>query len=322
MHGDDAGVAATATCTATYTLMQADVDAGHVANTATASATPPTGAAVTGTDSTDTTITPTSSLTLVKQAGVLSGATVGSTVPYTFLVTNTGNVTVTALTIADPKVGAVTCPVTTLAPTEQTTCTATYTLTQDDVDAGHVANTATASAKQPSGTPVSVTDTIDTLVPATPSITLDKQAGAESGATAGSSVPYTFLVTNTGNVTAHGLTIADPIAGTVTCTVTTLAPGAQTTCTASHALTQAEVDAGHVTNTAIATVTPPVGLPVSATDSVDTPIAAAPSITLDKQAGTLSGATAGSTLPYRHRRQNTGNVTLGAITVSTRRPAA
>ncbi len=308
--------AATTSCTATYTLTQADVDAGHVANTATASATPPSGAAVSGTDSTDTTITPASSLTLTKQAGALSGATAGSTVPYTFVVTNTGNVTVTDLAISDPKVGAVSCPATTLAPTEQTTCTATYTLTQADVDAGHVANTATASAKQPSGDPVSATDTIDTLVPASPGVALVKQAGTASGATAGSTLPYTFVVTNTGNVTLSGLTIADPVAGTVTCPVTSLAPGAHTTCTASHALTQDEVDAGHVTNTAIATATPPTGLPVSATDSVDTLIAAAPSVTLDKQAGTLSGATAGSTLPYSFVVTNTGNVTVSGITVS------
>ncbi|MGV8848839.1 MAG: beta strand repeat-containing protein [Propionibacteriaceae bacterium] len=307
---------ATATCTATYTLTQADVDSGHVANTATASATPPGGTAVTGSDSTDTTITPASSLTLEKQSGALSGATAGATVPYTFLVTNTGNVTVTGLAISDPKVGAVSCPATSLAPTEQTTCTATYTLAQADVDAGHVANTATASATQPSGDPVSVIDTIDTLVPANPSIALDKQAGTASGATAGSTVPYTFLVTNTGNVTVSSLTVADPIAGVVTCTTTSLAPGAQTMCTASHTLTQAEVDAGHLTNTAIATVTPQTGLPVSATDTVDTLIAASPSISLDKRAGTLSGATVGSTLPYSFVVTNTGNVTVSGTSVS------
>ena len=59
---------ATTTCTATYTLTQADVDAGHVANTATVAGTPPTGAAVTATDSTDTTIAAGPAITLVKTA--------------------------------------------------------------------------------------------------------------------------------------------------------------------------------------------------------------------------------------------------------------
>ena len=67
------------------------------------------------------------------------GNAVGGTIAYTFLVTNTGNVTLDPVTVADPKVGAVTCPVTTLAPGASTTCTATYTLLQADVDAGHVA---------------------------------------------------------------------------------------------------------------------------------------------------------------------------------------
>ena len=67
------------------------------------------------------------------------------------MVTNTGNVTLTGVTVDDPKVGTVTCPATTLAPAESTTCTATYTLTQADVDAGEVVNNATASGTPPTG---------------------------------------------------------------------------------------------------------------------------------------------------------------------------
>ena len=62
------------------------------------------------------------------------------------MVTNTGNVTLTAVGVTDPLPGlsAVTCPVATLAPAASTTCTATYTVTQADLDAGSIVNTATA----------------------------------------------------------------------------------------------------------------------------------------------------------------------------------
>ena len=117
------------------------------------------------------------------------------------MVTNTGNVTLTGVVVDDPKVGTVTCPVTTLAPGASTTCTATYTLTQADVDAGVVDNTATATGTDPSGTDVTATDTTSTPIPPAPSIALDKTAGTPTGTTAGSTIDYTFLVTNTGNVT-------------------------------------------------------------------------------------------------------------------------
>jgi uncharacterized repeat protein (TIGR01451 family) len=304
------------TCSATYTLTQSDVDLGHVDNSATASATPPTGAAVTAGDSIITPVASTPSITVVKSAGGATGNTAGSTIPYSFLVTNRGNVTVHAVAVSDPKVSPVTCPVTQLAPGVQTTCTGTYTLTQGDADAGHVANSATASATPPTGAPVSATHAIDTPITASAKVTLDKQAGTPSGATATSTVPYTFLVTNAGSVTLTGITVNDPTVGVVACTVTTLVPGASTTCTATYALTQTDVDAGHVTNSATVSANPPSGAAVTASDQVDTTIQAAPSVDLLKTAGTATGITAGSTIPYAFLVTNTGNVTLTAIGVT------
>jgi uncharacterized repeat protein (TIGR01451 family) len=161
--------------------------------------------------------------------------------------------------ISDAKVGSVSCPATTLAPGATTTCTATYTVTQVDVDAGHVANTATASANPPSGAAVTATDSTDTLLAPAPKITLDKQAGTPSGNTAGSTILYRFVVTNTGNVTLTAIGVDDPTAGAVSCPTTVLAPAATTTCTATYHLTQADVDAGHVANTATVSATRPPG---------------------------------------------------------------
>ena len=161
------------------------------------------------------------------------------------------------------------------------------------MDAGEVVNTATASGTPPTGPPTTGEDTVTTPIPAAPVITVDKQAGVPTGATAGSTIDYSFVVTNTGNVTLDPVSrLLIPKTGPVSCPVTVLAPGESTTCTATYTLTQADVDAGHVANTATVTGTPPVTpgnptpTPVTATDSTDTPITAGPVITLDKQAGT------------------------------------
>jgi hypothetical protein len=83
----------------------------------------------------------------------------GDTVTYHFLVTNTGSVTLTDLSIDETAftgtghLSAITCPVTTLAPGRATTCTATYTVTAADVRTQSVDNTAVALGDDPGGNP-------------------------------------------------------------------------------------------------------------------------------------------------------------------------
>ncbi len=89
-------------CTATYQVTQADLDAGAVNNTATATGTPPTAPPLTPTDTVTVPGTQTPDLTLVKVADKTSVSTVGETITYTFTATNTGNVTLTDADITDP----------------------------------------------------------------------------------------------------------------------------------------------------------------------------------------------------------------------------
>ncbi len=213
----------------TYTLTQADINAGSRSNTASVSANPPTGPAVTDTDSTTTALPQAPAVTVDKVAGALNdvdsnGPDAGDTITYTFTVQNTGNVPLTGVAVSDPVVGTVTCASTTLAPGASTSCTApVYTLTQADVNSGARNNTATVSGTPPSGPAVTGSDSTSTAITRTPAINLTKSAGAindldSNGPDAGDTIAYTLTVQNTGNVTLTGVAITDALlGGAITC---------------------------------------------------------------------------------------------------------
>jgi uncharacterized repeat protein (TIGR01451 family) len=308
------------TCAGSYTVTQADVDAGSVTNNAIASGTPASGTLVPGTDSATVDATRAAALTLDKAA--VSGNpydAVGDIVSYEYVVTNTGNVSLTALSVSDDRIATVTCPVTTLAPGDSTTCTGSYTITQADLDSGTVTNVATANAEPPAGTAlVPATDTATVTAALTPTLTLDKTAVSGTPYDAvGDVISYQYVVTNTGNVTISALSVTDDKIATVTCPVTTLAPGDSTTCTGTYFTTQADLDAGAVTNIASATGTPASGTLSPATDSATVNATATPTLTLDKTV--VSGnpyAAVGDVVSYEYAVTNTGNVTISALTVT------
>ena len=67
-------------------------------------------------------------------------------------------------------------------------------------------------------------------------------------------------MTNSGNVALSGVLVDDtdlPGLSAISCPRSSLAPGADETCTASYVITNADVSAGQVVNTATAHGTPP-----------------------------------------------------------------
>ncbi len=268
---------ATLTCTATYSVKQADLDAGTIVNSATASGTPPTGSPVTSAPSTATvTASQSALLSIQKAASPTTVTSIGQTVAYSFLVTNNGNVTLTGVGVADTFTApagpplTISCPTSTLAPLASTTCTASYVSTAADFDRGRIDNSATASGKTPGNLTVTSapsTATVTTTQSAT--ITVQKSALPTTVTTVGQSVAYSFLVKNTGNVTLTSVSVADAFTApagpalSISCPVTTLAAGASTTCTATYSVKQADLDAGTIVNSATASGTPPTGPPVT-----------------------------------------------------------
>ena len=106
----DAAPGETLTCTGSYTVTQADLDAGFVRNTAFATNAGPGGLRLAATNDATATAAQAPALQLLKT--ITSGspyAAPGQVLRYQLLATNTGNVTLTNVTISDPKLGALSC---------------------------------------------------------------------------------------------------------------------------------------------------------------------------------------------------------------------
>ena len=195
-------------------------------------------------------------LTLVKT--ITSGdpyANVGDVLSYSFLVTNSGNVTLDGpFTVSDDRATDESCPVTvTLAPGASITCTASYTVTQVDLDAGSVTNTATASGSFGGNPVTSGPDSETVTATQSPSFNVTKTESSTGPYAVGDTITYDIDVDNTGNMTLTGVTVTDPDTTVGVCAPVqpgSLAPGATMTCPASYVVTQADVDAGSFTNTA------------------------------------------------------------------------
>ncbi|MFW0776067.1 DUF7507 domain-containing protein, partial [Paenarthrobacter nitroguajacolicus] len=101
----------------------------------------------------------------------------------------------------------------------------------------------------------------------------------------GDVITYAFSAKNTGNVTLKNVSITDPLVGLSALVYTwpgvpgELLPGQTVTAAATYAITQADIDAGHVANSATTTGTPPTGPPVTPPPgTTDTPLPQAPAM--------------------------------------------
>ena len=130
---------------ATHTITQADLDAGSLTNTATASTTFGASPVTSNQASATVNATQTAALSLTKSASPTTYDTLGQVITYTYVLKNTGNVTLAGpFTVADDKL-TVPDAAGPLAPGASVQTSATHTITQADLDAGSLTNTATAS---------------------------------------------------------------------------------------------------------------------------------------------------------------------------------
>jgi hypothetical protein len=248
-------------------------------------------------------------------------------ISYAFTVTNTGSVTLTNVTLTDPDATVSGGPIATMAPgaSDSTTFTATYTITQSEIDKGTFTNTATTTGNPPSGDPVTDSDSATIAGENAPSISLIKDISAVNGdpsvtvfSKVGDVISYAFTVTNTGNVTLTNVTLTDPDATVSGGPIASLAPGASdnTTFTATYTITQADMDNGVFTNIATVTGTPPTGGSVTDDDdaTIEGPKEGA-SINLSKTANPLNYENVGDIITYTYVATNNGSLTLSKVAV-------
>ncbi|MGJ1478012.1 beta strand repeat-containing protein, partial [Sphingobacterium spiritivorum] len=287
----------TGIATASYTLTQADIDAGNVTNTALAKGTDPRGRDVTDISGTavdnntpTVTVLPKQPSLILHKTGTYvdkdnNGSTnVGDVIKYHFEVINNGNVTVKEIRINDPKVTVTGGPVD-LAPgnSDATTFSAEYVIKQEDIDRGGVYNLATAEGKDPDGDKVTVTSKDPNPISTDPGvdpgcltctitpldrkgeITVMKTANlSQQFRYAGEKIEYDIVVSNTGNVTLKDVKVTDANADNKNIgTIAELKVGQSETFKAYHTITAADMLQGYVSNIAVAVGNDPKNNPVT-----------------------------------------------------------
>ena len=207
----------------------------------------------------------------------------GDTISWEFELTEYGQRDVDRRGCERPAGGAVTCPVTTLAAVPRRCARRTTPRHHPGRCGCRQRQHGDRCGEGPGGDPNDPSDDVppnpDSTVTPTdqvPGLVLDKRVASVTdvngnGLTdAGDEIAYEFELTNTGTVTLTDLAVSDPLAGAVTCPVTTLAPGASTVCAADtpYVITAADVDAGNVHNRATAVGEGPGGDPNDPSDDV------------------------------------------------------
>ena len=308
------------TCTGTYNITQADVDAGSVTNTASGTALDPGDQTVTSNEDSVTIVRDeTGTLILLKTASPQTYDTVGAVINYTYRLTNGRNDTLSApYTIDDDISTDEVCPDSpaSLAPGEFVECTATYTITQADLDARSVTNTATGTAQDPGDQTVTSnedSETVDAIV--TGPLTLVKTATPQTYEAVDEVISYSYELTNNMNISLYPpYAIDDDIATDENCpdTPNPLAPGGSVTCTATHTITAGDIAAGFVTNTATGTAQDAAagGATVTSNQDSETVNAISGSLTLVKTAIPQTYDTVGDVISYSYLLTNDTSINL------------
>jgi uncharacterized repeat protein (TIGR01451 family) len=337
------GVGGSQTFTDTYTITQANVDAGskgspdQLVNTASASADQP---CATGSSTVTSIIDYTPGLKVVKTADPVTDTNhdgfagdAGDVITYHITVSNTGDVDLSGVTVTDSLTGRTLANGVSLAVGGSQTYTDTYTITQANVDAGTCGTptvlTNTANAHDSNGD--TSTSTVTSTIDYTAALKVVKTANPVTDTNhdgfvgdAGDVITYHVTVTNTGDVDLTGVKVVDSLTGDILANGVSLAVGGSQTYTDTYTITQANVNAGspghpdQLVNTATVTTNQPCA---TGSSTVTSTIDYTPGLNIVKSVTSITdtnhdGKTdVGDVIHYDIKVTNTGDVTLTGVVV-------
>ena len=312
-------------CTAEHVVTQEDLDNGSYLNTACVDDDmgQPESGADEACDDEETPGDQNPELDIVKEDGDATYDEVGDVIHYTIKATNIGNVTLHDVVITDPNAVNLVCvpalPVADLAPDAEINCTAEHTVTQADIDAGSYLNTACVDDEMGAEGEGADEACDDENTPGSqnPELSIVKDDAGATYDEVGDVIHYTIVATNIGNVTLKGVVVTDPNVTDLVCVPATpvdLAPGDSIECTASHTVTQEDLDNGVYLNTACANDTD--GPAAEVCDDEDTPGEQNPVLAIEKLVAESGFDAVGQVLHYTIKVTNIGNVTLHNVVVT------
>lgn len=160
-----------------------------------------------------------SAIQLDKAGKLASDARVGEWIQWSFEMTNSGENTLTDVTLTDHLAGVVDIAIAwpgsdgLLEKGEVARAIARYQLTQADLNRGYVENTATTAGRDPNGTVVEDPADARVYLPEGGALTLKKDGKLITDPVLGGKIRWNFTLSNTGNVTLSGLELHDALAG-------------------------------------------------------------------------------------------------------------
>ena len=288
----------------------------------------------------------TPNFSIEKSAVVADGTAdkVGDVVNYTITVKNTGNITLTGVTVSDKVENYASVPLTLFSGdtdgdnkldlNETWVYKTSYTLTQDDFEnngggdgkLNNVATGDTAETDPPKDAKADVPLVIK------PDFSIEKSAAVADGTAdkAGDVVNYTITVKNTGNVSLSGVTVSDKVENYASVALTLDSGDTDTDgkldtnetwiYKTSYTLTQDDLDnkgggdskLNNVATGDTAETDPPKDA------KADVPLVYTPNFSIEKSAVVADGTAdkAGDVVNYTITVKNTGNITLTGVIVS------